>query len=140
MGQGIIFLLITLFTFAFSLKSGEFRPLFTLPLLWLFYLGIILIGLQYKILWDENGVRMKAGGKKDVHIEYKHIKEVRLETATFGEFIIGSSPFRRIAIYGRAENRNDKINVSLRHFRATDINTLMRSIRQHRPDLPLPNY
>jgi hypothetical protein len=133
MGQTTIFSAVTLFLTVVGYKSGEMSFLWGVPLIWTLYGLLVLIGLRYRVAYDETWVIMRASGGADRRIRFVEIAEVKYE--------IGASksrPFRRLVILGRRDVQDALIDVSLRHFQLDDIQKLLSKIHEHRPDLALP--
>jgi hypothetical protein len=139
-GWTAILFLATMLDFYVAEKKQEWALLWLVALFWtLFAIYIVLFGLKYKILWNEKEVVMRASGGPERHIGFDEISQIETETAHVSEFLSQSRPFRRIVIYGEKRNLSKRIDISLRHFRHDDIEQLLATIRNHRPDLNLPN-
>jgi len=91
------------------------------------------------VLWDSNGVVMRASGIGERRIAYDSISEVKIERANANEFMTQARPFRRIVIHGNIQHQPTSIDVSLRHFAPKDIDELLAEIRVRRPDLTIPH-
>lgn len=137
-GQTIIISGITIFTAFVAHRSSQWRIFWWSTGIWALFAVLIYIGLQYRVLWDGNGVVMRASGIKERRIQYDEITEIRVERADFSEFFAQSRPFRRIVVYGHKNHSKAYIDISLRHFRPQDIDELLTRIRIHRPDLEVP--
>jgi hypothetical protein len=134
-GQTIIFTGLTIFFVYVSLKTSDWQIT-----IWWVVLGLplaafayVYFGLKYRVLWDENGVYMRASGGPEKHIAFDEITNITYETSASQ-----SRPFRRIVIDGATHDPKAFVDVSLRHFRLDDINEMMSAIRAHRPDLRVP--
>jgi hypothetical protein len=131
-GQTCILSAVTLFSVFIAYKSGDWGFLWVAAI-WPLYGIIVLIGLKYRVLYDETSVVMQASGGQDQRIHFDEITEIRYE--------IGASqsrPFRRLVIIPR-HAPDSFIDVSLRHFRLDGIHQLLSVIQEHRPELSLPN-
>lgn len=138
-GQIIILSLATLYFVFLSIKAQEWKStLVAVPVMWLLFSPLVYFGLRYKISWTDEEICMAASGGK-VRIKYEEITDIESETSKPGELLAASRPFRRIAIYaGKPHGEAKHIDVSLKHFVATDIRKLMHAIHDRRPDLTLP--
>jgi hypothetical protein len=138
-GQAVIFGLVTVFSVGVAAVKQEWGLLVVGGVPWLFFaLQIFLFGLRYRVLWNDDGVIMRATGGPERRIPFDEISSIRYETAGPSERAAQSRPFRRIVIHGRKYARNAFIDVSLRHFRIEDIQKLLAAILARRPDLELP--
>lgn len=135
-GETLIYAGVTVFLFyvAFSKRQWEF--LWAVVILWLFHaIYVVLFGLRYRILWNDTTVVMRASGGPERRIPFDEIAEINYDVAASQ-----SRPFRRLVIHPRSEKRNSYVDVSLRHFRMEDINSLLAAIHQRRPDLMIPEF
>jgi hypothetical protein len=137
-GQALIFAGVTAFMVYTGLRTSQWGLMWGPVVIWGGFAVLTYIGMKYRVLWDETGVVMRASGVLERLIRYDEITEIKIERAQVSEFLIQSRPFRRIVIHGRKRHPNEYIDVSLRHFRPTDIDELLAVIRTHRPDLTLP--
>jgi hypothetical protein len=138
-GQSLILALVTILLFCVALKKQQWGLLWAAALIWALYTSyVLLFGMRYKVFWDDAGVTMKASGGPERTIRFDEITEIRCETASADEFLSQARPFRRIVILGHLHDAKGKIDVSLRHFRPEDINTLLMAIHKHWPDVSLP--
>jgi len=139
-GWTAILFLATMLLFYVAEKKQDWALLWSVALFWTLYaIYIVLFALKYKILWNEKEVVMRASGGPERHIGFDEISQIETEIAHVSEFLSQSRPFRRIVIYGEKRNLSKRIDISLRHFRHDDIEQLLATIRNHRPDLNLPN-
>jgi len=137
-GPAVIFSVITIFLLFEAYRSSQWGLAWSTIVIWAGFAGIVYFGLRYRVLWDETGVVMRASGGPERLIRYDEITEIKIERAKDSEFLAQSRPFRRIVIHGRKRDPNEYIDVSLRHFRPTDVDELLDVIRSHRPDLAVP--
>jgi hypothetical protein len=77
------------------------------------------------------------GGKR--RLLFSEIEGMKYETASADEFLAQNRPYRRLVVFGHTQGQKTFIDVSLRHFRKEDIQTLMEEIAKQRPDLSLPS-
>jgi hypothetical protein len=139
MGQIIILALVTLWATFISIKTKEWGLVLSMPVGWMFFLFLVRIGLKYKISWTDEMVCQEASGGSNVYIAYGEITKIVSETSKPGELLSASRPFRRIAIYAQKLGGEEKfIDVSLKHFVASDVRDFLQTIRDHRPDLTIP--
>jgi hypothetical protein len=94
--------------------------------------------MRYRIFWDNGEIVQKAVAGNLTKIETGEITDVVQETSDIQTLLTFSRPMRRIVIYARYADRGKHIDVSLKHFVATDIRKLMKAIHDRRPDLELP--
>ena len=134
-GVGVIFSCVTILVVYESLKSSDwqFALLFVCLVIPLFSFGYLNFGLKYRVLWDGAGVYMRASGGPERHIGFDEISSIRYKVSASQ-----SRPFRRIEIHGAKRDAKAFVDVSLRHFRLDDIDTMMKEIRAHWPDLRVP--
>jgi hypothetical protein len=138
-GKNAIFAGVTVFLIYLGHRISEQHLMWIGPLGWLLYASTdFYFGLKYRVLWDENGVVMRASGGPERRVQYDEIKEIKVETAQPSESLAQSRPFRRIVVYGHKHKPDGFIDISLRHLRPADIDGLLAVIRTHRPDLTVP--
>ncbi len=129
-GQSLILVGVTVLLFCVALRKQQWDLLWAAGVIWVLYASFVLLfGMKYEVSFDDQGVNMKASGGPERRIRFEEIKEVRYETASGGEFLAQARPFRRIVILGPQRQPNGKIDISLRHFRTEDINSLLMAIR-----------
>ena len=134
-GQVAILVLVTIFCIAVAFSKGVWQLAVAPLICWLLYAVVVFISAQYTVFWTGDSVRRKASGGPDVVIKIRDIAKVARETASAGQMLAQSAPFRRITITDRS---GKQIYVSLRHVRLDDIRSLMRWIGECRPDLEIP--
>lgn len=138
-GQLIILSLVTLGAVFVAITKKTWGLLVAVLIGWLLFGFLVCLGLRYRISWDSDEVCQQASGGRDVHIKYDDVVRVVSETSKPGEWLAASRPLRRIVIYAKGLGGEDRfIDVSLKHFQADDIRSLMRAIRARRPDLSIP--
>ena len=138
-GQATILLVTTLFLFYVAQKTSQWGLLWSAGLFWvLFAIHTVLFGMKYRILWNTDELVMSASGGRDMHIRLDDISEIRNEIAQAAEFLSQARPLRRIVVYGRKQDPNQRIDISLRHFRLDDIEELLTTVGTRRPDLSVP--
>jgi hypothetical protein len=138
-GQIVLFSLASIFTLVVGYRSTQWGFMWSPAVFWALFAGQIYIGLQYMVLWDENGVVMRASGmRKETRIQYGEITEIKIERAGVSEVMAQSRPFRRIVVYGHRGHTVAYIDISLRHFQPRDIDEVLREIHIRRPDLVVP--
>jgi len=137
-GQILIFSVITIFTLLVAFRSSQWGLVWLPIVIWLGFAVLVYIGLRYKVLWDGNGVVMRASGLRERRIQYDEITEIKVERAHVSEFLAQARPFRRIVVYGNAGHPVVFIDISLRHFQPRDIDELLAKIRVCRPDIAVP--
>lgn len=136
--QTIIFAIITVFLLLVAYKRSQWALAWAPVTIWAGYAILVYLGLRYRVLWDSNGVVMRASGIGEKRIAYDSISEVKIERANANEFMTQARPFRRIVIHGNIQHHTTSIDVSLRHFAPKDIDELLAEIRVRRPDLAIP--
>lgn len=124
---------VTLLQLVISIKIHSWNPLVAASIIWLIFAGMVFIGTRYRILLKGSTIVQKAFGKPDVAIDVDEISAIKSETSSAGTLVRLRRPFRRITIYSWPNT--NFIDVSLKHFLAEDVQTLMTKIRSHRPDL-----
>lgn len=134
-GSVAILVLATIFCISVAFSKGAWQLAVASLVGCLLYAVVVFISAQYRVLWTSDYVRRKASGGPDVVIKISDIAKVAKETASTGQMVAQSAPFRRITVTDRS---GKKIYVSLRHFRLDDVRSLMHWIHQRRPDLEIP--
>jgi hypothetical protein len=135
--QIVIFSAITVFALSVAYVKDQPGFVWAATLIWALFAGSLYIGLQYRVLWDNSGLVMRASGGKERCIQYHEIASVTLETGV-SEISCQSRPFRRIVVTPLSEQPDSFIDISLRHFQREDIDQLLANIRSQRPDLEVP--
>jgi hypothetical protein len=137
-GQLVILAAVTVFAVYESVASSDWgfmwAPAVFLPLFGIYFLYF---GMKYRVLWSKEAVVMRASGGAERHIPYDEISRVRNEVSSANDVLAQSRPFFRIAVYG-SRDPNTFVDISLRHFRLEDIQELLATIRNRRPDLDVP--
>lgn len=132
-------MLVTAFAIWVSVVSSDWNflwgPAVFLPLYGFYFLYF---GLPYRVFWDAESVVMRARGGPERRVRFDEITSIRSEVSSAEEVAAQSRPFRRIAIYGREGDPNARVDISLRHFERGDVNQLLSTIQECRPDLDLP--
>jgi len=137
-GQILILAGVSVYVAYGAQKMSQWGLLWVPAVIWPLFAGYVFIAMKYRVLWDETGLVMRASGGAETCIRYDEISEIKAEMAQVSEFLSQSRPFRRIVVHGRRHIPNALIDISLRHFRLSDIDELLRTIRKHRPDLVVP--
>jgi hypothetical protein len=138
-GQSIILAGVAMMLFSVALKRQQWGLLWAAAMIVGLYASyVLLFGMQYRIFWDDAGIRMRASGGPARSIRFEEFTEIRYETATPEEFLAQARPFRRIVILENRRDPNDSTDASLSHFRTEDIETLLTAIHRSRPDLTVP--
>jgi hypothetical protein len=135
----VIFSTVTLFCLFIAIWKAEWSMLWGLLVIWSSFAVLLYIGLKYRVLWDADGVVVRASGGSERRIQYVAITEIKIETAGAAEGAAQSRPFRRIVVYARMRHPAEFIDISLRHFRPEDIDELLNEIRKQRHDLVVPD-
>jgi hypothetical protein len=112
--------------------------LWSVLVLALLFAVTVYFGLRYRIEFSPGAIRQIAAGLPVKTLSYSDIRSVRLERATASQIIQGGRPFRRLAVYSNRPGDLRPIDVSLRHFRWSDIHDLLQAIKRVRPDLVIP--
>jgi hypothetical protein len=138
-GNCIILSFATVIAVIAALKSSDFMFLWAGLVSWiLFGVYAVYFGLRYKVLWDDAHVVMRASGKPELCIPFNEISAIRYKIASPGEWFAQSRPFRRIVVYGRKNDSDAHVDISLRHFHLDDIDQLLAAIHEHRPEIEIP--
>lgn len=139
LGQSVIIAAVTILLVFVALKKTQWDLLWAVGLIWVLFASyVVFFGMKYRVSWNKEGLTMSASGGPNRSISFDEITEVRRETASADEFLSQARPFRRLVILGSRRDPNAHIDISLRHFRASDIDRLMTAISERRPDLTLP--
>ena len=139
LGQSVILGGITVLATYAADRTSEWRIMWGVAVIWAFFVSfVVFIGMKYRVLWDETGLVMRASGIQERKIRFDEITEVEKETAPATEFLSQARPFRRIVVRGRRDDPNAFIDISTRHFRPKDIETLLVTIHSRRPDIAVP--
>jgi hypothetical protein len=138
-GQTLILVLVTAFAVFESVTSSDWSfmwgPAVFLPLCGIYFLYF---GLQYRVFWDKECVVMRASGGPERRIRFDEITTVKYEVSSAKEVVAQSRPFRRIVVCGREDDPTARVDISLRHFELKDIDQLLTTIHERRPDLDVP--
>jgi hypothetical protein len=138
-GQSGIIAGVTMLLAYVALKKTQWDLLWIAALIWVLFTSyVFFFGMKYQISWDQKGLTMSASGGPQRSIQFDEITEIRYETANRDEFLSQARPFRRVVIVGLPRSPNSRIDISLRHFLAQDIDRLIMVIREKRPDLTVP--
>jgi hypothetical protein len=139
LGLAVIFAGFTVFCVLVFVKTSQSSFLWLPIVPWaLFGVFTFCFGLKYKVLWDNQRLVMRASGGADRCIRFDEITSVRKEVSSPSDVLAQSRPFRRIAVYGRKQEPDARVDISLRHFDLKDIAQLLAAIRTSRPDLDIP--
>ena len=138
LAQTVIFAIITIFLLLVAYRRSQWALAWVPITIWSGYAILVYLGLRYRVLWNSDGVVMRASGIGERRILYDSISEVKIERANAGEFMTQARPFRRIVIHGNVQHKLTSIDISLRHFALRDIDELLAEIRVRRPDLTIP--
>ena len=138
-GNCIILTLATVIAVIATVKSSDLMFLWASLFSWiLFAVAYVYFGLKYRILWNEDQVEMRASGGPKRCIPFDEISRIKYEIASPNEWFAQSRPFRRIVVYGRKNESDARVDISLRHFHLDDINQLLAAIHEHRPEIEIP--
>jgi hypothetical protein len=139
-GQSVIIIGVTILLTFVAQKKAQWGLLWAAGLIWALFISYLyLFALKYRVYWNSDSVTMCASGGPNKSIRFDEITGVRYETARANEFLAQARPFRRFVVTGRRNDLNERIDISLRHFRGKDIDHLLAVIRERRPDLAFPN-
>ena len=94
-------------------------------------------GLKYNVFWDDSGITMSAAGISGRRILFDEISAISYEVGR-SESPKQTRPFNRVVIHSRPQAQNAFIDVSLRHFRLEDIQTLLDAVHERRPEVQIP--
>jgi len=131
-GQTLILAGVGAFCLAAAVKTGEWGLVWVQPLIWFPFVPLVLIGLRYRVAYDDEGIYQQASGGRPLFIPYTRLTKVECETSAGSELLRADRPFRRIAFYG--DQGETRIDVSLRHFARDDIRGLLAAVRGRRPE------
>lgn len=138
LAQIVIFTTITIFLLFVAYRKSQWALAWAPIVIWGGYSILVYLGLRYRVLWNSDGVVMRASGIGEKRISYDSISEVKIERANASEFMTQARPFLRIVILGDVQYQPTTIDISLRHFAPRDIDELLAEIRVRRPDLTVP--
>ena len=104
----------------------------------IYLLGIYFYDLRYRIFFQDDTIFMQYAvwfpNEKDiVAIKISDVTKMRCETSNIDEVTTMRRATQRIAIYDEVHQKF--IDVSLKHFKKTDIDKLIMIIQEKRPDL-----
>jgi len=137
LGQTMIFSVVTVFLEYIGYKTADWKMMWSPTVLWVLYAILVYIGMQYRVSWDSESAVMRASGGAERCVRFDEITAIKSEVGV-SETSSRSRPFRRIALYGRRQDPDAFIDISLRHFRLEDIQELLKQIRSDRSDLKVP--
>lgn len=109
-------------------------------------LGVVAIGLvlafsthyadfRYRVYWKNDAVERITSNNITTKIKASEISRISLEKSDLRTMLSLRRPSQRVTIYGRDDQHLD---VSLKHFVASDIKRLLQKIHEIRPDLNMP--
>jgi len=98
----------------------------------------IAMGLWYQIGLRDGIIWQRAFGKRRVSWAMTDITSIGNEKSDARTLAAMNRPFRRIAIQGSTAGAPVTIDVSTKHFVTQDIQRLMHTIQEARPDLTVP--
>lgn len=119
-------------------RSRDPGLLHALALVGALFLGNAYFGLRYAIFYDGHGIGRRASGVAPVFVRYGDITSVVIEGGRPAETAFTGRPFRRVSIYTGPSGEGERLDISLKHFRTSDILDLLGEIHRHRADLDLP--
>jgi hypothetical protein len=138
-GPLVIFALFTVFVCYGSLTRDQKDMLMVPALILVLYTPIVYFNLRYKVGYSSESIVQEASGGPPTRFSYSAIHLVKLERGSVARGDAGR-PYRRIALYAKTNGAVRHIDVSVRHFRATDIRVLFDTLRKVRPDLVVPSF
>jgi hypothetical protein len=137
-GQLVILAAVTVFAVYTSVASSDWGFMWAAAVfLPLFGVSFLYFGMKYRVLWSKEAVVMRASGGAERRIPYDEISRVKNEVSSANDVLAQSRPFFRIAVYS-SRDANAFVDISLRHFRFEDIQELLATIHNRRPDLDVP--
>lgn len=135
---GTIFIGATVWAYFISLRAGKWGSFQSGLLICGIYSLQVAIGFWYRISLKDGVISQRAFGKRDVSISVTEITSVGKEVSDAATLARMNRPFRRICIIGGPAGARKTIDVSLKHFWQKDIQLLMTTIHEARPDLEMP--
>jgi hypothetical protein len=132
--QALVCAGVTIYIAYDSYQARQWEFMWFPPLLWVLYAIILYFDLKYRVFWDETGVVMHTTGGSEKRIPFDEIATIDSGLIRPGGF--RTQPSWHIMI--RGDRPEASIDISLRHFRLEDIQTLLATIHAKRPDLTLP--
>jgi hypothetical protein len=135
---GAFFLLLAFWGLYVSWKSGKWGTFESSLLICGIYSLQVLMGLWYRIWFEDDVIHQRAFRMPRVSIGFPEITSVGHEVSDAKQLAQMNRPFRRISIQSHRDGVNKIIDVSLKHFVEADIRRLMIYIHQARPELPVP--
>jgi hypothetical protein len=93
---------------------------------------------RYRIFWRDGEIKQISANKYVTTIRASEITRIGQERSDLRARLAVRRPADRIAIYAGHGSEERHIDVSLRHFVASDIRQLLHAIHDKRPDLTLP--
>lgn len=137
---GIVLILsvVTIGLLTISARSRQWGLMYSVAIGWIGFLYLLYVGLKYKISWGHGVIRQEASGGEPVAIAFSDISAIKLESGKGAELLRAARPFRRLSIYSNEADGERFIDVSLKHFAASDIRELVRAINKDRPELSVP--
>lgn len=134
---GSVFIAAAIWAFVVSYRSGRWGTFESALLLVGIYSLQVIIGMWYRIALHDGVITQRAFGMPRVSISLDEITSVGKETSNAKELLRMNRPFRRICITAGHARARKSIDVSIKHFVAADIETLIAAIHEARPDLAI---
>lgn len=135
---GIIFLALFAWAAYLSLRAGNWESFKSGLLLLGIYSLWVGLGLWYRVGLRDGVIWQRAFGRRLVSLPINDIISVGHEISDAKTAATMNRPYDRIAIQGTTAGKAAIVDVSTRHFVASDIRRLVRCIHEARPDLVLP--
>jgi hypothetical protein len=132
-GIGVILIFVSALVALVATQLRSIQPLIYTGAMWIPYIVWLYIGSRYKVYWDEEHIFQRASGVKQICISFSDIEAVQLKSKMLSDAVAGR-PFIRIEI----SDISNTIDISLKHFKNSDIKRLMQVIISKRPDVYVP--
>lgn len=133
-----LFLLLLGWSFVDSYRSRNWGFFQSILLISGCYLLSVLIGLWYGVGLRNGFIWQRAFGGRRVLLPIKDITSIDREMSDVKTLLAMNRPLDRITIQGNVEGRKVIVDVSTKHFVASDIRRLIQAIHEARPELALP--
>jgi hypothetical protein len=126
--------LISVLAIAALVRSHQLPILGLVFLIWLVLASDIYQKTHYRVTWESNSIRRVTANGYETVIPIEKVARVAYETSKLRINLM--RPTRRLTIYATG---GEHIDVSIKHFVATDIHRLLQCIHEARPDLDMPS-
>jgi hypothetical protein len=129
---------LTLLSAFTAIRTHDWSPLLIAAAAWLIVILTQYGNTRYRIYWRDGEIKQISVNNYITIIPTAEITCIGQERSDLQTRLQMRRPADRITIYADHGDEERRIDVSLRHFVASDIRRLLRAIHDKRPDLTVP--